>query len=199
MPDDNTRAQLRQLRRRTLPPLILGWAALITATAIGDLLALAILPLLGVGTFNFITGWPVRSSRGSTTRKACLAQRQSARPTPGGQKGRHLQQARWSWCSGTARRTVTPQVPDRYRVATPRASWATGGPADCKSVSLGSAGSSPASPTVLPVTELPLPLRRAAAWFDSRREHHVAYLTGVGGGLQNRRAGPIPGAALFGP
>src|SRR6185437_4628164 len=40
----------------------------------------------------------------------------------------------------------------------------------------------------LPVTELPPPLRRAAAWFDSRRKHPVAYLTGVGGSPQNCRS-----------
>ena len=37
-------------------------------------------------------------------------------------------------------------------------------------------------PTTLPVTDLPLSLRRMAAWFDSRRKHDDAHLTGVGGG-----------------
>jgi hypothetical protein len=36
--------------------------------------------------------------------------------------------------------------------------------------------------------ELPPPLRRAAAWFESGRKHHVAYLTGVGGSPQNCRS-----------
>jgi hypothetical protein len=60
MPDDNARARLRQLRRRTRLPLILGWAALIAGVAIGDLLILAVLPLLILGTRNYVTGWPIR-------------------------------------------------------------------------------------------------------------------------------------------
>src|ERR1700745_3079271 len=42
--------------------------------------------------------------------------------------------------------------------------------------------------SMLPVRELPPPLRKAAAWFESGRRHHVEYLTGVGGGPQNCRS-----------
>jgi hypothetical protein len=50
--------------------------------------------------------------------------------------------------------------------------------------------------STLPVTELPLPLRRAAARFDSRRKHPVAYLTGVGGRLQPCQSRFNPGTRL---
>jgi hypothetical protein len=58
-------ARARQLRREVLPPLIVAWCAVIAAIVIlpfttGDLLVLIVLPLLGAGTFNFITGWPIR-------------------------------------------------------------------------------------------------------------------------------------------
>jgi uncharacterized membrane protein YdbT with pleckstrin-like domain len=58
-------ARTRQLRREILPPLIVAWCAVIAAIVIlpfttWDLPVLAVLPLLGAGTFNFITGWPIK-------------------------------------------------------------------------------------------------------------------------------------------
>lgn len=54
-----------KLRRRTLLPLILGWAAVIAAIALSrftlrEYLIAVTLALLGAGTFNYITGWPIR-------------------------------------------------------------------------------------------------------------------------------------------
>jgi hypothetical protein len=53
-----------RLRRCTLLPLLLGWAVVIAAIAMsrftwGEYVILVILPLLGAGTFNYITGWAV--------------------------------------------------------------------------------------------------------------------------------------------
>jgi hypothetical protein len=50
--------------------------------------------------------------------------------------------------------------------------------------------------SMLPVTELPPLVRRAAAWFDSGRKHAVAYLTGVGGSSHNCRSRFDPGTRL---
>lgn len=59
------RVRADRLRRLTAVPLILAWAALIAAVMVsrftpGEYLILLVLPLLGAGTFNFITGWPIR-------------------------------------------------------------------------------------------------------------------------------------------
>jgi hypothetical protein len=59
------RVRLRQLRRQTLLPLIVAWAATIAGIVVSHFTlapvpVLAVLPLLGAGTFNFITGWPIR-------------------------------------------------------------------------------------------------------------------------------------------
>lgn len=58
-------ARAARLRRYTLPPLALGWAAAIAAVAVdhfrpGEYLILIALPVLGAATFGFVTGWPVR-------------------------------------------------------------------------------------------------------------------------------------------
>jgi hypothetical protein len=57
--DDVARLR-RQLRRRTRLPLMLGWGALVAGVAFRDLWILAVVPLLGIGTVNYITGWPIR-------------------------------------------------------------------------------------------------------------------------------------------
>lgn len=61
--DLNARAQ--QLRRYTRLPLIVAWVATIAAIVIshftpGEYLIMAVLPLLGAGTFSYFAGWPIK-------------------------------------------------------------------------------------------------------------------------------------------
>ena len=128
---------------------------------------------------------PARGARRS------VAQRQSIGPTNRGAQVRVLPDRRWSWCSGPAFLTVTQAAPVRLRVITPCQMWATAAQSPVKrpprhppsdsGIWLASHASGGGLLRWVSEARMPRSTRGGSA--------HVAHLTGVGGGLQNRGSG----------